>query len=67
MSAFQREEGAVGHRPEAVIRGQSLAAVLRGAWLATQARRAASRYKCLCPLHDERTPSFTIDAEKNLL
>ena len=31
-----------------------------------QLKRDGRRWKCLCPLHDERTPSFMIDAEKNL-
>ena len=31
-----------------------------------QLKRDGRHWKCLCPLHDERTPSFTIDAERNL-
>ncbi len=31
-----------------------------------QLRRDGRRWKCLCPLHEESTPSFTVDAEKNL-
>ena len=31
-----------------------------------QFKRDGRRWKCLCPLHEERTPSFTVDAEKNL-
>jgi CHC2 zinc finger len=29
-------------------------------------RRAGREWKCLCPLHDEQTPSFFVDQEKNL-
>lgn len=29
-----------------------------------QLRRAGSRYKGLCPFHDEKTPSFTVDPER---
>ena len=31
-----------------------------------QLKKDGSRWKCLCPLHDESSPSFTIDADKNL-
>jgi hypothetical protein len=29
-------------------------------------RRDGPHWKCLCPLHEERTPSFSVDSEKNL-
>src|ERR1700716_400560 len=29
-------------------------------------RRVGSRWTGLCPFHDERTPSFSVDAEKKL-
>jgi hypothetical protein len=29
-------------------------------------RRAGREWKCLCPLHDEQTPSFSVDTEKDL-
>ena len=32
----------------------------------TKLKKAGSRHKGLCPFHDERTPSFTVDAEKGL-
>jgi DNA primase len=32
----------------------------------TRMKRSGSRYKGLCPFHDENTPSFTVDPEKNL-
>lgn len=31
-----------------------------------QLRRDGRRWKCLCPLHNEDTPSFTIYPDKNL-
>ena len=31
-----------------------------------QLKRDGRQWKCLCPLHEERTPSFTIDAGKRL-
>ena len=31
-----------------------------------QLRRDGRRWKCLCPLHNEDTPSFTIYSDKNL-
>ena len=32
----------------------------------TDLRRVGSRYTGLCPFHDERTPSFSVDAERKL-
>jgi DNA primase len=32
----------------------------------TDLRRVGSRYTGLCPFHDERTPSFSVDAERGL-
>ena len=32
----------------------------------TNLKRAGQRYKGLCPFHDERTPSFTVDPARNL-
>ena len=29
-------------------------------------RRAGRRYKGLCPFHSEKTPSFTIDPEREI-
>jgi len=29
-------------------------------------KRSGSRYKGLCPFHDEKTPSFSVDPDKNL-
>lgn len=29
-------------------------------------RRVGNEWKCLCPLHTEQTPSFTVDAKKDL-
>src|SRR4029077_20349118 len=29
-------------------------------------RRAGREWKCLCPLHDEQTPSFSVYTEKGL-
>jgi hypothetical protein len=34
--------------------------------LGSQLKKDGPRWKCLCPLHKETTPSFTIDSEKNL-
>ena len=31
-----------------------------------QLKHSGPNFVCLCPLHDETTPSFTIDADKNL-
>ena len=31
-----------------------------------EVKRDGPRWKCLCPLHNEKTPSFTITPEKNL-
>ena len=31
-----------------------------------QLKKDGPRWRCLCPLHKEATPSFTIDAEKQL-
>src|SRR5215210_5554886 len=32
----------------------------------TDLKRVGTRYTGLCPFHDERTPSFTVDAEHGL-
>jgi hypothetical protein len=34
---------------------------------ALKLRRSGGEWVCLCPLHEERTPSFSVNAEKQLL
>ena len=52
------------HDRKAIIAANPLLeyCMLRG-W---KLRHVGREWKCLCPLHEERTPSFTIDPAKNL-
>src|SRR5262245_36354772 len=49
---------------EAVIRDNPLLEYCQRHGLQLKRDGAAKRYKCLCPLHREKTPSFTIFADQ---
>jgi DNA primase len=48
----------------AIIAAHPLLEYCQGIGLAM--RRAGREWKCLCPLHNEQTPSFSVDSERNL-
>jgi DNA primase len=50
---------------EEVIRDNPLLEYCQRHGLQLKRDGAANRYKCLCPLHREKTPSFTVFADQN--
>ena len=52
--------------PDSVERVRSAADILEVVSAHTELRRRGARYLGLCPFHDERTPSFSVDPSANL-
>jgi DNA primase len=52
--------------PESLDRVKQAADIVEVISAHTDLRRAGARYTGLCPFHDERTPSFSVDAQEKL-
>ena len=52
--------------PESVERVKDSADIVEIVSAYTELRRAGERYVGLCPFHDERTPSFSVDSREKL-
>src|SRR5438128_1181763 len=52
--------------PESVERVRAAADIVEIVSAHTELRRRGARYVGLCPFHDERTPSFSVDPTANL-
>ncbi len=52
--------------PESLDRVKQAADIVEVISTHTDLRRAGARYTGLCPFHDERTPSFSVDAQEKL-
>jgi DNA primase len=52
--------------PESLDRVKQAADIVEVISVHTDLRRAGARYTGLCPFHDERTPSFSVDAQEKL-
>ena len=52
--------------PESVERTRAAVNIVEVVSAHTELRRRGARYVGLCPFHDERTPSFTVDSARSL-